>query len=102
MNVFAYVAMLLGGIAILGETIYAHQQTKDNARLSREDFLVYVWIGTMVGIFFFSLGAFMMVYNNYDEKAVRRLLIISVGVSMYIALMSIGIAGTRLRNATSS
>ena len=92
--------MVAGLIIILGETIYAGRQTKDNARISRDDYKINVFIGTFIGLLAFSIGATLFVYNNYDEKKVRLLLIIAVGVSCYISLLTIGISTTRLRNAT--
>lgn len=102
MNIFAYLAMIAGFIVIFGETIYARQQTKDGQKFSKEDYTTNVFVGTLIGILFFGIGATLYLYNNYNESTVFTILLITIAASIYISLMTFGLTASRLRFATSS
>lgn len=102
MNIFVYLAMLSAFAVILGETIYASSQTQDGKKLSKEDYTTNVFVGTLIGILFFGIGATLYIYNNYNENTVFILLLIAIAVSSYISLLTFGLTASRLRFATSS
>ena len=102
MNIVANLLMLAAFATILGETIYVSNQTQEGRKLSKEDFTTNVFVGTLIGLIFFTIGSTLYIYSNYNEQAVVIILVVTIAVSSYISLLSFGLSASRLRFATSS